>query len=139
MANNNANKAEAPGTEVNKSRMIKDILAATPDRSPKDIADELTAQGIPTKPNYVSTIKTNLKAKGDAPAIKAKPKKAAAKKTDAPKADAKEPQAAKPAPKAAAGGKITFDQLRMAKEMARQMGGAEKAKEVLSALLQLSE
>jgi hypothetical protein len=138
MATNSANKAEAPGTEVNKSRMIKDILAVTPDRSPKDIADELTARGIPTTSNYVSTIKTNLKAKGDAPKKKAKAKKAVAK-ADAPKADAPKPQAAKPAPKAAAGGKITFEQLRMAKEMARQLGGAEKAKEVLSALLQLSE
>ncbi|MCL4205676.1 MAG: hypothetical protein KJ000_24605 [Pirellulaceae bacterium] len=133
MATKNANKVEASGTEVNKSQMIKDILAVTPDRAPKDIADELTAKGIPVKPNYVSTIKTNMKAQGGAAKGKAKAKKTASKA--APKAA----RSAKPAPKSAESLNITFDQLRMAKDMARQLGGAEKAREVLGALLQLSE
>lgn len=133
MAGKAAKDLEAQGTEVNKSQMIKDILAVTPDRAPKDIADELTGMGIPVKPNYVSTIKTNMKAKGGAAKGKAKAKKTASKA--APKAA----RAPKPAPKSAESLNITFDQLRLAKDMARQLGGAEKAREVLGALLQLSE
>jgi hypothetical protein len=130
------------GGEVSKSSLIKDILAVTPDRSPKEIAEELTAQGIPTTANYVSTIKTGLKNVAPSPRGKGRAKKsakkAAAKATRGTKAAAKAPRGAKPAPKAASVN-ITFDQLRMAKEMARQLGGTEKAKEVLNALVLLSE
>ena len=41
------------------------------------------------------------------------------------------------ATKAAPTSDISFEQLRMAKEMAQQLGGAEKAKEALIALSEL--
>ena len=132
MANKTATKSEVSSGDVNKSRLIQDILAVSPDRSPKDIAEELTAMGIPTTPNYVSTIKTNLKNKAGAPKRKTKAKKAAPK---APQA----PQAAKQTAVTAPSVKINFEELKMAKDMARQLGGVEKAREVLSALMQLSE
>ena len=46
---------------VNKTVEIHKALAATPDKGPKEISDELTAKGIDVKPGYVSTIKTNMK------------------------------------------------------------------------------
>jgi glycerol-3-phosphate O-acyltransferase len=45
--------------------------------------------------------------------------------------------AKKRAPKAVPTSDITFEQLCMAKAMAQQLGGAEKAKEALAALSQL--
>jgi hypothetical protein len=128
MATKTAKPGRVDAAQVSKSSLIKEILALSPDRSPKDIAEELTSQGIPTTSNYVSTIKTNLKNQVVAP-----------KKIKRKKAVAKAPPAAKPAVKATADAAISFDQLRMAKEMARQLGGVEQAKEVLGALIQLSE
>jgi ABC-type Fe3+ transport system substrate-binding protein len=106
----------APKADVNKSQEIKKVLAATPGKSPKEIADALTAKGVEVTPGYVSTIKTSLKAK------KATKKKVSRKK-----------QTSKAAP--ATG--VTFDQLRMAKDMAKQLGGVKNAQEALTALSEL--
>ena len=47
----------------NKSQAIRDALAANPDKSPKDIAELLSAQGFKLNAQYVSTIKSNANAK----------------------------------------------------------------------------
>jgi arginine repressor len=116
MAKKKTVKKAAPKGDVNKSQEIKKVLAATPGKSPKEIADALTAKGVKVTPAYVSTIKTNLKAK------KAKKKKVTRKKQ---------------APKAAPATGVTFDQLRRAKDMAKQLGGVKNAQEALTALSEL--
>jgi len=125
MAKKKTTKKAAPKTDVNKTQEIKKALAASPDKGPKEISDALKAKGLDIKPGYVSTIKTNLKAK----AKKAPKKKAVAKK----KATGK-----KPAAKVSAATDITFEQLCKAKELAQELGGVDKAKEALSALAQLT-
>lgn len=47
----------------NKSQAIRDALAAHPNESPKQIADRLVADGYKVNAQYVSTIKSNAKAK----------------------------------------------------------------------------
>lgn len=49
---------------VNKSQAIRDALEASPDKSPSDIAEDLKAKGLDVNAQYVSTIKSNAKAKG---------------------------------------------------------------------------
>ena len=44
----------------NKSQAIRDALAANPDKGPKEIADELQAQGYKVNAAYVSTVKFGL-------------------------------------------------------------------------------
>jgi hypothetical protein len=56
--------AKAKREAVNKSQAIRDTLAAHPDKSPSEIADELKAKGLDVNAQYVSTIKSNAKAKG---------------------------------------------------------------------------
>ena len=107
---------------MNKTQEIKKALAAAPDKTPREIAEALTAEGVVVSPGYVSTIKTNMKAKATAPKKRGPAKKATRKKR---------------ASKAAPATDVTFDQLRMAKEMAQQLGGVENAKKALSALSQL--
>ena len=122
MAKKKTTKKTAPKTDVNKSQEIKKALAASPDKPPKEIAEELTAKGVKVSAGFVSTVKTNLKTKA------AKTKKRAKKKAVAKKTAGK-----KPAPKASSSAGITFDQLCMAKELAQQLGGVEKAKAALAA------
>lgn len=47
--------------QVNKSQMIRDALAAYPEKSPTEIAAVLKKQGLDLTPQYVSTIKSNAK------------------------------------------------------------------------------
>ena len=135
-------KKSAPKSSVNKTQVIEKALAASPGKGPKEISEALTAKGVDVSPAYVSTIKTNLKAKTatstpvtptPAVPIVATPKKKATKK----KKIAKKKVTKKRAPKAAVTSDITFEQLCMAKAMAQQLGGAEKAKKALAALSQL--
>lgn len=51
-------------TPVNKSQAIRDALAAHPDKSPKELSEVLKEQGLKVPPTYISTIKSNMKAKG---------------------------------------------------------------------------
>ena len=124
-------KKSTPKAKLNKTQVIEKALAASPGKGPKEISEALTAKGVDVSPAYVSTIKTNLKAKTatstpaapiPAAPIAATPKKKATKKQS---------------PEAAPTSDITFEQLCMAKAMAKQLGGAEKAKEALAALAQL--
>jgi hypothetical protein len=51
---------------VNKSQLIRDMLAAQPSLQPSEIAAELKAQGVKgVSAQYVSTIKSNAKAKAN--------------------------------------------------------------------------
>ena len=136
-------KKSAPKAKLNKTQVIERALAASPGKGPKEISEALTAKGVDVSPAYVSTIKTNLKAKTAAPVaaaptpaapIAAAPIVATPKKKVAKKKPAK-----KQAPKAAPTSDISFEQLKKAKEMAQQLGGAEKAKEALAALAQLMD
>ncbi len=145
--------ALAPDEKVNKSRLIQDILADAPDRGPKDIADELTAMGVPTTPKYVSTIKTNMKTAAGLPKRKIRLKKAGSRstassnvasgtsppQTAALPASTTDSAAAAATREAGAPTELTFEHLKMAKEMARQLGGVDQARAVLQALMQLTE
>jgi len=55
---------KAKTESVNKSQAIRDALAAHPDKSPAEIAERLKAKGLEVNAQYVSTIKSNAKAKG---------------------------------------------------------------------------
>lgn len=48
---------------INKSQAIRDALAANPDKSPSEIAEVLKAKGLKISAQYVSTIKSGMKAK----------------------------------------------------------------------------
>ena len=52
-------------TQVNKTQLIKDALAKNPKASPSEIAEGLKKHGISAQ--YVSTVKSSLKAKKYAP------------------------------------------------------------------------
>ena len=49
---------------VNKSQVIRDALKAHPAKSPAEIAELLKSKGLNVNAEYVSTIKSNAKAKG---------------------------------------------------------------------------
>jgi len=48
---------------INKSQAIRDALAANPGKSPKEISELLAEKGIKIPPTYISSIKSNAKAK----------------------------------------------------------------------------
>ena len=136
-------KKSARKSSVNKTQVIEKALADSPDKGPKEISEALTAKGMDVSPGYVSTIKTNLKAKTGAPKVATKkkvaPKQKASKTGVTPKKRAAKKKATKKqAPKAAPATSISYDQLLLAKEMAQQLGGVEKAKETLAALSALA-
>ena len=58
---------------VNKSQAIRDALAAHPEKSPLEIAEALKAKGLNVNAQYVSTIKSNAKAKGRKSVMRRKP------------------------------------------------------------------
>ena len=107
-------------TKVNKTQLIKDFLAENPGTAPKDVAAILSKQGLSVRANYVSTIKTNMKAK------KKSGKKAAPKKAVAAK-------------KQVATDQISLSALLEAKKLAARLGGVEQAKQAISALAQLAD
>jgi hypothetical protein len=55
--------AKSKKESVNKSQAIRDALEAHPDKSPSEIAESLKAKGLDVNAQYVSTIKSNAKAK----------------------------------------------------------------------------
>jgi len=106
--------------KVNKTQLIKDFLAENPDTAPKDVAATLSKKGLSVTPNYVSTIKTNMK-----PKTKGKKKAAPKKKVAA------QPQAA--------ADQISLSALLEAKKLAAKLGGITEAKQAISALAQLTD
>ena len=55
-------KPEAAKT-VNKSQAVRDYLKEHPGTANKDVAEALSKQGIKMLPDYVATVKGNMKAK----------------------------------------------------------------------------
>jgi len=111
--------------KANKTQVIKEYLAANPHTAPKDVAAALNEQGLDVTPNYVSTIKTNMKSKGKGKKVAAK-KKVVVRKKVAPK-------------KQAASDEISLSALLEAKKLAGKLGGVEQAKNAISALAQLTD
>ncbi len=101
-------------TQVNKTQLIKDALAKNPKASPSEIAEGLKKHGISAQ--YVSTVKSSLKPK--------KPTKTA-KKTVAKKKVAKKSD------------KVSLGDLVKASRLAEELGGVDKAQEMLNALAKL--
>ena len=95
--------------KVNKTQLIKDALAKNPKASPIEIAEGLKNHGISAP--YVSTVKSSLKAK--------RPTKTAKKKV-AKKRD-----------------KVSLGDLVKASRLAEELGGVDKAQEMLNALAKL--
>ena len=95
--------------KVNKTQLIKDALAKNPKASPIEIPEGLKKNGISAQ--YVSTVKSSLKAK--------KPTKTAKKKV-AKKSDM-----------------VSLGDLVKASRLAEELGGVDKAQEMLNALAKL--
>ncbi len=95
--------------KVNKTQLIKDALAATPDASPAEIAKSLKKHGITA--TYVSNVRA-----------KAQPKKK--KRTTKKKA-------------ATSSDKVSLGDLVKAKKLADELGGVDKAKSLLDAVAKL--
>lgn len=52
---------KAASAKVNKSELIRAYIAEFPEKSPKEVADFITAQGHAVSPQFVSTTKSNAK------------------------------------------------------------------------------
>ena len=102
---------------VNKSKAIKEALAAKPEASTKEIADALTSQGIPVTPTYVANVKSTLKKKPGRP-------KGKRQATRGPGAKS-------------VSDSVSLASLVQAKKLAAQLGGVEKARDLLAALAKL--
>jgi len=100
--------------KVNKTQLIKDALAKNPKASPSEIAEGLKSHGISAQ--YVSTVKSSRKAKKPTKTAKKK----VAKKTVAKKSD-----------------KVSLGDLVKASRLAEELGGVDKAQEMLNALAKL--
>jgi len=121
-----AEAAEAPALETPltgtkpvrgaKTAAVTAALKAHKNKSPKEIAELLTASGIPTTAGQVSNIKSVLASKQKAKA-----------------ASAAEETAGPVVPKDA----VSMAVLVKAKKLARELGGVEEAKAALNALAQL--
>lgn len=109
----------AKKSKVNKSEAVRDYAAAHPNAKPAEIAAAMAEMGIQVTPQAVSTIKYQASKKKGAPKRRGRPRKTAvAKSTAAP-----------------ARGTVT--DLMAAKQLADQVGGVEKAKNLLDALAKL--
>jgi hypothetical protein len=112
---------ETPPTEAKPARgaktaAVKAALKAHKDKSPKEIAELLTASGIPTTAGQVSNIKSVL-----------------ARKRKAKAAPAAEEAAEPVVPKDA----VSVALLVKAKKLVQELGGVKEAKAALNALAQL--
>ena len=114
-------EAAPEAAPVNKTAAIKAALKANAKSTPKEISEMLQAQGLDVSPGYVSTIKTNMKAKNK------KAKKAAA----APASEAAGPVVPKDA--------VSVGLLVKAKKLVQELGGVKEAKTALNALAQLMD
>lgn len=129
MAKKKAEQAGAQG-DVNKSQAIRDYLASNPDAMPRVVAADLKEQGVDVNPQRVSIVKSQLKKaaqEGDKPK-RGRRKKAVRAKAASPKASP-----------AKASDDLSFQTLQKAKELSDQLGGVDKAREALAALIQLTQ
>jgi hypothetical protein len=113
------NPVEVKPARGAKTAAIKAALKSHKDKTPKEIAELVTASGITTTAGQVSNVKSLLAAK----------KKAKAAPAPAPEAAA--PVVAKDA--------VSIGLLQKAKKLAAQLGGIREAKQALDALSQLMD
>lgn len=134
----------------NKSAAIRDYLESNPNAKPKEIVEHLQSKGMDVTPAFVSTIKSKLLSSGQlsagggsaaAPAPtkrRGRPKGAGAarkkvtRRGRAPKAAAA--KTAAPAAAKAPAGSVSVDGIVLAKKLADQLGGVDKARAALAAL-----
>lgn len=110
---------EAKPVRGAKTKAIKAALKAHKDKSPKEIAEIVSAAGIPTTAGQVSNVKSIL-------AAKKKAKKAA-------------PAAAPEAAPALAKDAVSVALLVKAKKLVQELGGVKEARTALNALAQLMD
>jgi len=103
-----------------KTAAIKAALKTYPKKGPKEIAEQLNAEGWDVKPQSISVVKSAMKAK------KKKAKKAA---------EASVLEAAPALPKDA----VSVGLLVKAKKLVQELGGVKEAKTALNALAQLMD
>jgi len=120
-----AEAVETPAAETKpvrgaKTAAIKAALKAHKDKSPKEIAEIVTAAGIPTTAGQVSNVKSIL-------AAKKKAKKAA------------EPAAEEAAGPVVPKDAVSVGLLVKAKKLVQELGGVASAKQALNALAQLMD
>ena len=114
-----ATPVEAKPARGAKTKAIKAALKAHKDKSPKEIAELVTASGITTTAGQVSNVKSILAAKKKAKALAAPA-----------------PEAVAPAlPKDA----VSLGLLQKAKKLAAQLGGIKEAKAAIDALAQIMD
>lgn len=111
-------KPEAQLARGEKTKAIKQALKAHKDKSPKAIAEIVTAAGITTTAGQVSNVKSILAAKKKAKAA---------------------PAAAAVAAPAVATDAVSMGLLQKAKKLAAQLGGIKEAQAAMDALVQLME
>lgn len=109
---------------VNKTAEINKYLAESPNASPKEVAEALSARGIEISAAYVSTIKSNAKRKT----------KSAGGAGGGRGRRGRRPAAAAGAP---VGGSL-IDTLIKAKKLAEELGGVDEARRILDALARLA-
>lgn len=93
---------------VNKSQAIRDYIQANPKAGPTQVSQALTEKGTKVSVALVSNVKHNMN------------KKAIGTR------------------RGGAGGHVSVDALRVAKKLADQLGGIEKARHALDVLAELS-
>jgi hypothetical protein len=109
---------EAKPARGEKTKAIKAALKAHKDKSPKEIAEIVTASGIPTTAGQVSNVKSILASKRKAKAIPATEEAAG-------------PVVAKDA--------VSVALLVKAKKLVQELGGVKEARTALNALAQLMD
>jgi len=112
-----AKKKVTKKTVVNKTKLIKEALAKNANASPIEIAASLKGTGITAQ--YVSTVKFNMKKKAgkSGKVVRRKPGRKSAKNSEAV---------------------FTLSELVRAHKLAEELGGVDKAQELLSAISKLS-
>lgn len=101
--------------KTNKAAAIRDYIEANPTSKPKAIAAALAEKGLKVNTAYISMIKTKMKKTGGLRGRKA---------TLAVSRNGR--------------GEITVNDLLVVKEMARRLGGADRARAALDALARLA-
>ena len=112
---------------TNKSAAIRDYAAANPAAKPREIAEALTAQGIPVTSHIVSQVLYNAKKKGGGTAPRQKTVRRAASKTAAPGRSSRRDSDGQ------------LEQLFEAKRLADLVGGIDRAKKLLDQLAKLRD
>jgi hypothetical protein len=108
--------AKKKASGVNKSKAIKEALAANPDASSREIADGLASRGIPVTPTYVANVKSTLKKRRGRPKGKKGSRTSGAKSVS---------------------DSVSLSALVQANKLATELGGVEKARDLLAALAKL--